>query len=70
MSKEQLNQSIDSLSETIKTLFAEVNAFIEQDNEQHGTPDFESRRWKAIAQTEIQKGLLALRKSINNPKDF
>lgn len=70
MSKENLNKSIDELALKMQSVFEEVNNFIEKDNEQHGTPDFESRRWKSIAQTECQKGLLALRKSVNNPKGF
>jgi hypothetical protein len=54
------------LDETIK--FIEV--FLEKDNEVHGSPDAESRRWLNIGKTHLQQGLMAITRAIARPTFF
>lgn len=55
-----------ALDETLK----EVDAFLASDNQQHGTPDAESRRWLSIGKTHLQQGLMAVTRSVARPTFF
>ena len=47
-----------------------VDSFITADNEEHGTPDAEARRWLAIARTQLQQGLMAATRAVARPNFF
>lgn len=65
-----LMNMVKSCGEVLQAATERVDAFLTEDNEEHGTPDAESRRWLEIGKTDLQTGLMALTRAVARPKFF
>lgn len=65
-----LMNAIKELGVYLEETLNAVDRFITADNEEHGTPDAESRRWLEIARTQLQQGLMAATRAVARPKFF
>lgn len=56
--------------ERLQELVDALHKHHDKQNEMHGTPDAESRRWTSIGKTHLQQGIMALVRSVALPESF
>lgn len=66
----ELNQAEIDLMNEIKTEGKRLQALIDKVMAPEAAPATESKRWAAIAKTDLQKGLMALTRAVAKPDFF
>lgn len=65
-----LMNEIKAKGEELSELVDKLQANETKINEEHGTGDYEPRRWISIGQTHLQQGLMALTRAVAKPTSF